>query len=343
MREAIRRLRDCRGKRGQHAGLLLQRYLCEPATGENGNPEEKRAILDAAIEACVQEEVRELYRIAFERWDRALPEGSERRDLATVGRLVIGLGSESVLETGIRLHHTLGAPILPGSALKGVSAHHCDRVWGASEEGFRRGGRYHRLLFGATDEGGQLVFHDAWFVPDPEVRPLKLDVMTPHHPGWLDGSIPPTDFDSPVPVPFLSVSGKFRVALSWRGDLDGKARDWTSLSMELLLEALRTRGVGGKTTSGYGRLEVPPPPPAPPPPKERKSGDRARVVIVGPRAKGGFDVRDVEPGRNPGTLTVGTPPAGLDLSPGMEIEVQIHNDAARRPQYRWPSAPKKTK
>ncbi len=35
--------------------------------------------------------------------------------------------------------------------------------------------------------------------------------MTPHHPKWLDGSVAPTDFDSPTPVPFLSVTGTFRV------------------------------------------------------------------------------------------------------------------------------------
>ena len=38
---------------GQHAGLLLQRaYLCENATGDNGNPNEKRAIFQAAISAA---------------------------------------------------------------------------------------------------------------------------------------------------------------------------------------------------------------------------------------------------------------------------------------------------
>jgi hypothetical protein len=81
-----------------------------------------------------------------------------------------------------------------------------------------------------------------------------MDVMTPHHPKWLDGGKPPTDFDSPVPVPFVSARGKFRVAVSWHGPVSEKASCWTELGFELLAEALREWGVGGKTSSGYGRL-----------------------------------------------------------------------------------------
>ena len=72
-------------RRGQHErggptpGLLLKRYLCENATGEDGNPEEKRAILQAAINATVNEEVRALYRIAFDRWSASLPSVRARR------------------------------------------------------------------------------------------------------------------------------------------------------------------------------------------------------------------------------------------------------------------------
>src|SRR5207237_5666779 len=112
---------------------------------------------------------------------------------------------------------------------------------------------HHRLLFGTTDDSGCLIFHDAWLTPDSP-NPLVMDVMTPHHPKWLDGAVPPTDFDSPVPVPFVSVGGAFRVAVSWHGPVSGKAQYWTELGFDLLAEALREWGVGGKTSSGYGRL-----------------------------------------------------------------------------------------
>ena len=345
---------------GQHPGLLLQRYLCENATGEDGNPEEKRAILQAAINAAVNEEVRALYRIAFDRWSASLPSDSARDDLATAGRLIVGLGSENVLETGIRLHHTYGMPVIPGSALKGLAAHYCDLVWGPTDKKFKKPTKtedeahrkflagkgpepednFHRILFGTTDDSGCIAFHDAWLTPNSPEQ-LVLDVMTPHHPKWLDGSVAPTDFDSPTPVPFLSVSGRFRVAVSWHGPASEKAKNWTELARSLLCDALKDWGIGGKTTSGYGRLIVPPPPPPPPPPKKRASGEKAKVKLVAPRPKGGFEVQDIEPGRNPGTLTLGTPLPGTDTNPGAVVDVLVHVDDERKPQYKWPQTPKK--
>jgi CRISPR-associated protein Cmr6 len=285
---------------GQHPGLLLQRYLCENATGEGGNPEEKRAILQAAINAAGNPDVRALYEVAFERWQKSLPELTAANDLQTASRLIVGLGSENVLETGITLHHTYGMPVLPGSALKGLAAHYCDWFWGQRDLGeeadiqnkrWRRGWRekdheYHNLLFGTTDESGCIISHDGWFVPDSDPQPLKLDVMTPHHLNWLDGSVAPTDFDSPTPVPFLSVAGKFYVAVSWCGPTSDKSRNWTEFALSLLRDALFHWGIGGKTTSGYGRLAVPPPPP-PPEPYKGKTNDTVDAVLLEDKTKKG--------------------------------------------------------
>lgn len=361
MRTAIVALKARRKDYGQHAGLLLQRYLCEPATGEDGNPEEKRATLHAAIAAAINEDVRALYKSAFDRWSAALPTKPAPVDLQAASRLIIGLGSENVLETGIRLHHNFGMPIMPGSALKGLAAHYCDQVWGIEDARFRKSTKqdddayqkylkgqgpkpadnYHRLLFGTTDDSGCIVFHDAWYVPDSSPQPLVLDVMTPHHPKWLDGSAPPTDFDSPRPVPFLSVTGKFRVTVSWHGPISDRAKSWMELAQSLLRDALIEWGIGGKTSSGYGRLIAPPAPPPPTPPKKRASGAKAQVKIVALRPKGGFEVQDVEPGRNPGTLTVGTPAPGTDMNLGAIVDVLVHVDELKRPQYKWPQPPKK--
>lgn len=342
-RQTKKRPQDRRGQHanqggGQHPGLLLQRYLCENATGEGGNPEEKRAILQAAVNAAQNDEVRLLYRNAFERWQKSLPELTAATELQTVGRLIVGLGTENVLEAGITLQHTYGMPILPGSALKGLAAHYCAQMWGETEPKFKKEGEFHRLLFGTTDESGCIIFHDGWFVPDSEREPLKLDVMTPHHPRWLDGSVPPTDFDSPTPVPFLSVAGRFQVAVSWHGPVSEQCRNWTELALSLLRDALLHWGIGGKTTSGYGRLAVPPPPP---PPRKRNSGDRAKVTIIAARAKGGFDVQDTEPGRRQGTLTLGSPPEGTETSIGAVVDVLVHVDNEKQLQYKWPLPAKK--
>ena len=61
----------------------------------------------------------------FARWQRALAElpGAIlcRRAQAT-GRVIVGLGHESPSGTASPLHHTFGAPSLPGRALKGLAA-----------------------------------------------------------------------------------------------------------------------------------------------------------------------------------------------------------------------------
>lgn len=302
-RNALQAVMPQRGQADSHPGLLLQRFLRESAAGDEGKPQEKRGILNAAIGSAKNDETRILYTKAFARWDQWLKERGEIEpvNLQTIGRLIVGLGSENVLETGIRLHHTYGMPIIPGSALKGLTAHYCDQVWGTSDKRFKQPTRsedeayrkylagkgpnsedsFHRLLFGTTDDSGCIIFHDAWLTPDsPE--PLKLDVMTPHHPNWLDGSVEPTDFDSPTPVPFLSVTGTFRVAVSWHGPTSDKAKNWTELARSLLCDALKDWGIGGKTTSGYGRLAHPATPDGP---ELASASKAASQVVERPRPK----------------------------------------------------------
>ncbi|MFO1429293.1 MAG: type III-B CRISPR module RAMP protein Cmr6 [Candidatus Competibacteraceae bacterium] len=268
---------------GSHAGLLLSRYLKEPvpAKKEGGedaqpsnHPEDRRELQQAAIKAA--KTALPIYKQAYQRRLRDLKSiPSLASDLLTVqGRLVVGLGGESVLETGISLHHTYGVPIIPGSALKGLVSHYCHQVWGAGEpagEKFRDKvvqeregqapliipqGEYHRILFGAQEEAGYIVFHDAWIEPDclRENHGLVLDVMTPHHTEYYSGADkPPTDFDGPIPIAFLSVTGRFHIAVSCNayGNVD---QEWADLALKLLAQALKNWGIGGKTSVGYGRL-----------------------------------------------------------------------------------------
>ncbi len=193
---AARKALDCvmtnRGQRDSHPGLLLQRYLHQPATAAQGDPEQRQALLQAAIHAVKQPDAAKLYKAAYDRWQTLLPELTAAATVTTTSRLIVGLGSENVLETGITLHLTYDLPVLPGSALKGLAAHYCHRVWSETVEQFRKGSDYHQLLFGTTKDSGCLIFHDGWFVPESESEPLQLDVMCPHHPH-VAGRNHPTD------------------------------------------------------------------------------------------------------------------------------------------------------
>ena len=267
-----------------HAGLLLRRYL-KIAVQDAGkkHPGERKSLFIEAARAASN--ARDLYGLAYNRRSLTLPtETSTTLDVR--GRLIVGLGGDNVLETGLTLHHTYGVPFIPGSALKGLAAHYCDEVWGQRHEPdsvkftddnhkFRRlrhrevcvkngvlseTGTYHEILFGTTDDSGHIIFHDAWIDPvsltgQPDSG-LVLDVMTPHHGDYYSDrtdTVAPTDFDDPTPITFLSVTGKFHIAVSC--DVAGEeGQKWTKLAFDLLTEALREWGVGGKTSSGYGRL-----------------------------------------------------------------------------------------
>ncbi len=284
-----------------HAGLLLSRYL-EQADGD-GNA--KRTLLEESIRACKSS--LEIYKLAFERLFPFQENDPGKKEFSVKDRLVIGLGSESVLETGLTLHHTYGTPIILGAALKGLASHYCSQVWGKKDSEFcaeiegqdkekqvlLRSGKNHHTLFGDTDDAGHIIFHDAWMTPDSlknESQGLALDVMTPHHRDYYrDGSEAPTDFDKPIPITFLSVTGTFWISVSC--DVQGEVGEkWKTLAMTLLGEALKYWGIGGKTSSGYGRME-----PVKKVPKKHlfKIREQAKVIrIEDPKGKGRFWFQD---------------------------------------------------
>lgn len=57
------------------------------------------------------------------RWKLTISDAA-RFEVRSLGRLVVGLGGESVLETSLTLQFITGLPIIPGSALKGLCRHY---------------------------------------------------------------------------------------------------------------------------------------------------------------------------------------------------------------------------
>jgi CRISPR-associated protein Cmr6 len=242
------------------------------------------------------------YRYAVDRWKDLR---DRRRDchfhMRTQGRLLVGHGNLALTEVGITLHHTWGVPVIPGSALKGLLAHHVAACHGAvtiDEEDAQRwpyAGNHvveelvkleavtalpntmYRRLFGApelTDRGGrvhpacrgQLVVHDALWVPDDGEPFLCRDVLTVHHRGYYQGGASwPSDHENPNPVPFVSVRPGARFLFTLSCD----DTELLESAATFLIDALQEWGVGGKTAAGYGRLRKDgklhlPAPPEPP-------------------------------------------------------------------------------
>ena len=260
---------------GGNASLLLASYLqAQKTEGDANQADEHLALLKAAIQAS--HNAKPFYENAYRRRTAYLAKlcNPVCAEFKVKGRLIVGLGGENVLETGITLQHTYGTPVIPGSALKGLAAHYCDQVWGLENPEFKRKvavdkdkqvrevfrqGTYHHILFGNNEDCGHITFHDAWLVPDSldkKNEGLVLDVMTPHHGDYsmAEDETPPADFDDPTPLPFLAVAGTFQLVISTDDDSEN-GKQWVVRAMELLSAALENWGVGGKTNAGYGRMK----------------------------------------------------------------------------------------
>jgi len=202
----------------------------------------------------------------------------------TKSRLIIGLGTDSVLETSLTLHKIFGIPYIPASALKGVvravkfwnlvKARNIasnekslkvfqEKFYGeletSDEDTFKA-----QLLFGAKNFKGLLLFLDAF----PEINNEKLfdvDIMNVHYPDYYSKNEPPRDWQQPKPIFFLTVKEeiKFHIAVlfdQYRHEKlpkEYKKLDLNNLQAELtdlVPTALSEFGIGAKTRVGYGVL-----------------------------------------------------------------------------------------
>lgn len=250
-RDAVLPLFD--GDLPAHVGLALNRYVERFKSAGSENYEAYRT---EAYDEFTRIQRRDVpYRLARERWQKAL----KRKDTIwqfsgeLASPLAIGLGLDVPMEVGMRLHHTYGTPLIPGSAIKGV-CRQAARVWqqqanieqtdfDAVEQG----------IFGDQTHSGACVFHDAWWEKSPNNVMVTRDTITVHHPlyyqGGKDTNEWPTDFDDPTPISFLVVpaGAKFQFAL----DIP---LGWDELILDLVQWSLAEFGVGSKRNAGYGRF-----------------------------------------------------------------------------------------
>lgn len=334
-----------------HAGLLLSRY--SPDAVGKGTEQSKNRLLGAAIQAASQSgqsahsAIPSYYQAAFARWKMKWEEtpATERRliEVETTSRIIVGLGGDNVTETGLALHHTYGVPYLPGAAIKGLAAHYAHQVWGTVDsswrmksENHRETGPHHAVMFGCTDGdepvGGLIDFSDGWIV-DP-TDSLILDVMTPHHGDYYmaDKNVKPfpepTDFDSPIPVPFLAVKGKFLIALSKRDKQ--LPEGWLQRAAELVTTSLEEWGIGGKTNADYGRLRIPSPvdPGAPrqllPASSSFQSGQMVTAVVLERTTKGGGRIVEDEASGICGAI-VNNKEVPAEVVPGDRLKCKVRS------------------
>lgn len=231
-----------------NASLWLDKFILT----QDKNDKSARSKLTAEVSDIV---VPESYKMFYRRWEKMLDDYKRagyavaRRDAQVRGRMVLGTGNESVLETAVTLHRTYGVPYIPGSALKGLAANfarqYCGKDWSDQRENYK-------IVFGETDKSGCVIFFDAMYRIG-NGSALRTDVLTPHHRHYyMSPDAPPADWDDPHPVNFLSATGTYLIALA----VSEGGKDWLNAVLDILREALSEIGIGAKTSSGYGRMTL---------------------------------------------------------------------------------------
>jgi CRISPR-associated protein Cmr6 len=248
--------------KAQHPGLWFDRYLqSQPEKRLKEKTDKYKELINNTIKISKTTAHKQFYKARYNRWLATLHEmGAQPRFADVIYRLAAGHGREHPIETGIFLHHSYGVPYIPGSSLKGVAAayaaNYLDKPWQPGSDAYE-------TLFGATKSAGYVNFLDA--LPEPEKWEFLPDVITVHHPDYYGGErepmaagaakpdiVPPADWDSPTLISFLAARGRFLIALL----PSPGAELWADMAYRILKDALREIGVGGKTSSGYGRMTL---------------------------------------------------------------------------------------
>ena len=227
-----------------HPGLLLAHGLA------NWPDETNKDLKQRLIDRICQQQPARAYAPALARWKRLTASRDRFAALSARidGRLYIGVSRDNPLEAGVTVSHTYGVPLLPGSALKGLTR--------AAAQQLSIDTHALRWMFGSggqtdtDDEIGGLVFHDAWWQADPDPVPFVAEIVTPHHRDYYTPGkhAAPSDTDSPIPAPQIAVQGSFYIAIEG-------PREWAQLARDILRQALRDWGIGAKRSSGYGRMD----------------------------------------------------------------------------------------
>ena len=188
----------------------------------------------------------------------------EHFTLKTSSRLIIGLGSGTVLETSIKLHHIYGVPYIPSSAIKGVLRAY--RIWKLAnwnEEKFKavekrieenkpENSDEEKIIeiFGNQKQKGKLIILDAY---PTNFEGFDIDIMNVHYPDYYSNERepkPPADWQNPNPIIFLTIpkGTEFNFYFKNTAFYDKNLK-------QDLKEALEYIGIGAKTSLGYGTLE----------------------------------------------------------------------------------------
>jgi CRISPR-associated protein Cmr6 len=202
-------------------------------------------------------------------------------------RMIVGKGASNVFESGMTLHHLLGTPFIPGSAVKGVVRHWLRQGmdWSTrfprsvnmpdyAGQAFEDWTSLSEMLFGTQEAEGLIECFDALPLAPPH---FLATGQTPHYGPYYSESAdkavsPPSDWYDPVPFSFLAVrpGASFTLPIVMRSLssshdeqdnhvkvlLDAEHDTVFAAALEWITRALQDWGIGAKTRRGYGKFNV---------------------------------------------------------------------------------------
>ncbi|BBB93483.1 type III-B CRISPR module RAMP protein Cmr6 [Methylomusa anaerophila] len=198
-----------------------------------------------------------------------LPEHYQVRILQAtpMGGIIHGLGGAHVRENSLTIHPVYGFLYIPGSSLKGVVRRWFieaflggkESHWDEKTEPWRQAATLGRLVFGTQASVGAVQFFDIFLIEGLQVKP---DILTPHFSGYYagKGTQAPEDTLNPVPNQFYIIQVQTADIVFTLRDtpaaaaMNLSADDLIGLLTDWVRTALQELGLGGKTSSGYGRF-----------------------------------------------------------------------------------------
>lgn len=250
--------RHCRFK-CSNLSLLLDRYLGYPTQWEFSDKD--KADLFKKLKSYFNSILlKNMIPANYSRWQASIQTFPYTQSFTAYPewRMVVGLGQNSIMETGMTLNRTNGIPYIPGSALKGLSAAYAllqelGETTKEHLEAITPSGDLERKflqIFGTQENTGQVIFLDAVPSKIPELEP---DIMNSHYPDYYGGNQPPRPSQSPIPVYFLTLGKKSQFAFAVAGrDSRPETEEMVNLAKTWLQKALTEMGIGAKTAAGYG-------------------------------------------------------------------------------------------
>lgn len=197
--------------------------------------------------------------------------------------LCIGLGMSNVNEVGITLHHIYGIPYIPATSIKGITRLYAcydfiskwiattgreftrgdipdmltdvdnlidekkTKLLNISKENRELFEQMNKLrrIFGTISKKASIIFMDSYPLQDFEI---ENDIINPHYSEYYTKGKEPGDWSYPVPIafPVIKKSTKFRFVIL------SKEKELLDIAGAYLENALKTIGIGAKTSLGYG-------------------------------------------------------------------------------------------